>query len=60
MECVRAGGPGPAIHMDICADDEAARARAHDLFALWPLAVKVDVICGDEHFKIDRPGTEKR
>ena len=55
FKCIRAGGPGPAVHMDICANDDAARARALSLFALWPLAVKVDVIRGDEHFEVERP-----
>ena len=54
FKCIRAGGPGPAIHMDVCADEEAARARAKSLFELWPLAVKVEVLQGEKHFEVSR------
>lgn len=55
FRCMRAGGPGPAVHIDLCADDEAARQRALQLMELWPLAVKVDVSERDRHFDVPRP-----
>ena len=54
FKCIRADGPGPAVHMDSCADDADARRRALSLFDLWPLAVKVDVRRGDDHFEVIR------
>lgn len=54
FKCIREGGPGPAVHMDTCEDDEHARRRAKDLFELWPLAVKIDVSQGERHFEIER------
>lgn len=55
FKCIREGGPGPAVHMDSCADDTDARRRALSLFQVWPLAVKVDVSQGDVHFEVARP-----
>ncbi|WP_404710306.1 hypothetical protein [Sphingomonas sp. MMS24-J13] len=55
FKCIRAGGPGPAVHIDICADDAAARDRALRLFDLWPLAVKVEVSEDERHFEVLRP-----
>lgn len=55
FKCMRAGGPGPAVHLDSCADDEDARRRALTLFELWPLAVKVDVSHGDHQLDVIRP-----
>ena len=54
FKCIRAGGPGPAIHIDLCDDDDAATGRARQLMELWPLAVKVDVIEGERHFEVAR------
>ena len=54
FKCIRAGGPGPAIHIDQCEDDRAATYRAIQLMELWPLAVKVDVTEGDRHFEVRR------
>ena len=54
FKCIRSDGPGPAVHMDSCADDADARQRALSLFELWPLAVKVDVSRGDHHFEVPR------
>jgi hypothetical protein len=55
FKCVRAGGPGPAVHVDTCADDAAARHRALSLLEIWPLAVKVDVSQADRRFEVERP-----
>lgn len=55
FKCVRVGGPGPAVHIDNCADDTAAEERALRLFELWPLAVKIDVVEDERHFEILRP-----
>ena len=55
FKCIRAGGPGPAVHIDTCADEADARRRALALFDIWPLAVKVDVSQGDRHFEVPRP-----
>lgn len=54
FQCVRAGGPGPAVHIELCADDAEARIRASQLMELWPLAVKVDVCEGERHFEVCR------
>ena len=54
FKCIRAGGPGPAIHIDNCSDDEHARGRALQLLEIWPLAVKVDIAEGDRHFEVLR------
>ena len=55
FKCIRANGPGPAVHVQVCADDDEARERARSLFELWPLAVKVDVTRGEEHFVVAKP-----
>jgi hypothetical protein len=55
FKCIRAGGPGPAVHIDSCEDDDHARERALSLFLLWPLAVKVEVSVGERHFEVLRP-----
>ena len=54
FKCIRAGGPGPAIHIDLCQDDDAATHRALQLMELWPLAVKGDVTEGERHFDVVR------
>jgi hypothetical protein len=54
FKCIRENGPGPAVHMDVCADDSAARRRATELFDLWPLAVKVDVSQEERQFDVWR------
>ena len=54
FKCIRAGGPGPAVHIDACADDEEAHRRAIQLLELWPLAVKVDVSHGGRRFEVPR------
>lgn len=54
FRCIRAGGLGPAVHIDACSDDDEARRRATQLFEIWPLAVKVDVSVGDRHFEVAR------
>ncbi len=51
FKCIRAGGPGPAIH---CDDDAAATHRAIQLMDLWPLAVKVGIIKGERDFEVER------
>ena len=55
FKCILAGGPGPAVHVDLCPNDDAAADRARRLFDLWPLALKVDVIQGERHFEVARP-----
>ncbi len=55
FKCIRAGGPGPAVHIDLCENDAIARQRALSLFEIWPLAVKVDIAQGDRHFEVVRP-----
>ena len=57
FKCIRAGGPGPAVHFDSCVDDDDARRRALSLFEIWPLAVRVDVSVGERHFEVVRPDT---
>lgn len=56
FKCIRASGPGPAVHIDMCLDDDEARTRARQLMELWPLAVKVDVAVDERHFEVGRAG----
>ena len=35
-------GPGPAVHLNVCEDDEVARRRAFELPEIRPLAIVVD------------------
>ena len=55
FQCIRAGGPGPAVHIELCADDAEARTRASQRMELWPLAGKVDVSDSERHFEVARP-----